>query len=272
MEKKNYSYPDTNDKITSALIKKEEPYAGYWEKSEKQILSIIKRAIQKRLKKTNNSWLLDAGCGRGRLLPEFKPYFDKILAVDPDVQQIEKAADLAKHQGFANKAVFENVPIEEIDWKKESMDVILCSHVLQHVHTENVARILNKFNWLAKKGGLLFIMTTHSGRKRDHFAKDYFRGAEVVEEKIEKDEFNSLVTNKLDELPVHFFSIDSLTQMLENCGFTVLNFSCYHVLRTGTSSDKAIEKDQAANKSKYLNDKVGRDMLVTCKKQISKGR
>jgi 2-polyprenyl-3-methyl-5-hydroxy-6-metoxy-1,4-benzoquinol methylase len=266
MEKKNYSYPDTNDKITSALIKKEEPYAGYWEKSEKQILSIIKRAIQKRLKKTNNSWLLDAGCGTGRLLPEFKPHFDKILAVDPDDQQIEKAADLAKHQRFANKTVFENVPIEELDWEKESIDVILCSHVLQHVHTKNVPRILNKFNLLAKKDGLLFIMTTHSGRKRDYFAKTYLKNAEAIEENIRKNEFNSLINNKVDVLPIHFFSIDSITNLLENSGFTPLDFNSYHFSYMGAPLDRVIEIDGAVNKFTGLKGKLGRDLLVTSKK------
>ena len=45
--KSEYVYPDVNDKITIALIKENEPFLGYWEKSEKEIVDIIKEIIQK---------------------------------------------------------------------------------------------------------------------------------------------------------------------------------------------------------------------------------
>jgi SAM-dependent methyltransferase len=264
----NYFYPDVNDKITAALIKKEEPCEGCWEKSEKEILTIIKQTMREQLKKTGGLWLFDAGCGTGRLLHEFEAYFDKILAVDPDVKQIDKAANLAKQQEFAGKTVFEAVPIEEFNWPRDSIDVILCSHVIQHVRTENVPRILNKFGDLIKKDGLLFIMTTHSSRKTDFFVKDYLNEGEFIEENIDEEEFNSLVKNDLNVLPLHFFSLNSITKELRDSGFALQDFYSYHILSQSIVLDKVIERDQIANRSKWLKSKTGRDMLIIGKKIV----
>ena len=240
----DYSYPDAEDKITTSIIHETESFKGQWAISEEEILNTIKQY----LKETPRIWLLDAGCGTGRLLPEFQNVFEKILAVDPDVSQIGKAKILVKNQGFSKKVTFKVTPIEMLEWDKESLDAILCSHVLQHVGTDSVQVILQKFNELSKANALLFIITTHS-QKKDYFARDFIRGQKACEENISRDEFNSLVVNKKSMLPVHFFSIDTLQMELQKAGYTLLESKLFHLLDNSESGGSS-----------------ARDMLLVCQK------
>ena len=262
----NYFYPDVNDRITASFIKEREPFEGYWEKSGKKVLGLVREFIQKCVENTTESWFFDAGCGTGRLLPEFERNFNHILAIDPDSTQIEKAMNLVKKHGFADKVLFKVTSIENLDWRKESIDVILCSHVLQHVHTDTVPKILLKFEELAKKEGLLFVMTTHSRGKCDYYVKEYMRNSELVEQRIEKDEFNSLIFNENNILPLHFFSQKSIRTALENAGFVLLDFRSFHVLGKVRLLDKIIDRDRLVNSADFLKTRLGRDLLVVGQK------
>jgi len=263
---KNYLYPDANDKITASLIAEKEIFKGGWDKSERFVLDLMKKFIQEQASSVTTSWFLDVGCGTGRLLPEFERYFDYILAIDPDFSQIEKAKDLVKNHKFANKLTFRVTPIEELDWKGESIDVILCSHVLQHVNTDSVLLILQKFRDLVKKEGLLLITTCHSRRGYDYYAKGYLKCSKVIEERIEKEEFNSLIFNEENILPHHFFSPKSITEVLENLGFRLLNFRVFHVLGKMSVLDKIIDMDHLVNSMDFLKTRLGRDMLLIAQK------
>jgi ubiquinone/menaquinone biosynthesis C-methylase UbiE len=222
-EKPPYFYPDLNDKITSYLIKQKESYKGQWEKEENEILNKTEQYI----KEKQVSCLLDAGCGTGRLLPRFQGLFDKILAVDADASQIEKARLLVKELGFSEKVTFKVTPAETLRWRRESIDVILCSHVIQHTRTDLVPVLLQKFNVLTKPDALLFILTAYS-EKQDYYVKDTINKNSFCETQICKEEFNSLIANRQGELPVHFFSIGTLKEMLAKAGFSISSYKPFH--------------------------------------------
>ncbi|MCW3998585.1 MAG: class I SAM-dependent methyltransferase [Candidatus Bathyarchaeota archaeon] len=260
--KREYFYPDVNDKITEALVKEKEPFQGYWEKSERKILDYIKQTIKKHFIKCDISWLLDAGCGTGRLLPEFQQYFTNILALDPDSKQIAKARNVAERWEFKDKILFKATSAERLRWKKESVDVILCSHIIQHVHTETIPKILKKFNDILKQNGLLFILTTHSRKNRDSYAKATLEGAKSIEKEIRIKEFNLLISNNQNILPIHFFSVDQLSKNLKDCGFVVLDFRSYHVYSKSKLLAKDQDNDDLVNSSVCLKLKFGRDILL----------
>lgn len=239
-----YAYPDAEDKITTSLIMKRTSGRLQWEKSEKKILNII----EEYMKKFPGSWLLDAGCGTGRLLPRFQDHFDKVLATDRDPAQIERARDLVRSRGFADKVVFETASIEELSWPKASIDAILCSHLLQHISTDSVPLVLQKFCTLSKANGALFIMTTHA-KNQDYFAKEYLIEQELIEEKISEDEFNSLISNKSNILPLHFFSTKSIQNAMRDSGYKLLEYRLFHIVNRIDTKRKE-----------------DRDMLLVCQK------
>lgn len=266
MEKDDYFYPDKNDALTLKFISEEQPFEGYWARSEQLILERMKNLIHTYTRNKINTCFLDAGCGTGRLLPEFESYFDKMLAVDPDEALLEVAKDTVRKFGFSNKVIFKNSRIEKLEWGKKSIDVILCSHVLQHTHTETLASVLAKFEQLLGNNGLVFITTCHSTKDYDFYVKMYQKNLEVVEEVIKQDEFNSLINNEMNILPIHFFSKKNILRMLRDSHFEILDFKSFHILNRIPFLDHIIFRDKLINSFSLLQTRLGRDMFIACRR------
>lgn len=265
-KKDHYSYPDKNDALTVKFIAIKQPFEGYWDKSEKFILERMKKPVEAYVESKTNTCFLDAGSGTGRLLPEFESYFDKILAIDPDEHLLEIAKDTAEKFGLSKKVIFQKTSIEKIDWEKGSVDVILRSHVLQHVHTEAVANILAKFEQLLKNNGLVFITTCHSRKNYDFYTKMYLKNREVIEEGIEKNEFNFLSRNEKDILPIHFFSKKNIFRMLRGFHFEILDFKSFHILNRIPFVDHIVFRNRLINSFSLLQTRLGRDMFIACRR------
>jgi 2-polyprenyl-3-methyl-5-hydroxy-6-metoxy-1,4-benzoquinol methylase len=261
--KKEYVYPDMKDKITTALINEKEPYKSYWQKSERHVLNLMKRYVEERIE-NKDAWFIDAGCGDGKLLQEFEKYFGRIVAIDPDVNRLKLAEDIVEKQGFSEKVYFKAVSIEYLDVKEQS-DVILCSHILQHVPTDSIPLILEKFSHILKRTGLLFITTCHSTKGYDYFAEDFLKNSEFIEEIITKNEFNSLAFNANGGLPIHFFSRKNITHLLESFGFKIIDFKTFHIVEKNLCLDKIFNRDEIVNFFPFLQARKGRDMFIVAK-------
>jgi len=218
-----------NDTLTVSMIKKFELREGYWHSSEKHILNIVKRYIRE-LVKNNNSKMLDAGCGIGRLIPIFEKYFSEVYAIEPDIDRIEDAKKMIDFYGLQNKVAFINHSAEDVS-SMEKVDAIICSHIIQHVGVKTAEDIIRKFGESLKDEGLLFIMTCYSDREEDYFMQDYLLNGEFVEKDINRDRFEELVCGIGEVLPVHFFTKQTITNMLVQQKLEVIDLRKYHKLK-----------------------------------------
>lgn len=251
-----YRYPDYKDKMTAENIKKIELYPGYWTRSEENALKLIKKIIKN---KSGRNRFLDAGCGEGRLIPAFEGQFDEIVAIDPDHERLNMAADLVRNRGLSKKTTLKQSAIE--DFENDRFDFILCSHVLQHVHTASVPVILKRIRDLIKDDGLLCITTCHSIQNNGYFVKESINDSEHPDEPIDEIEFNSLVNSK-DILPVHFFSFIEIKNLLGDNGFKIIKFRVFHLDKVilGYENDERI--DDRVNSDPYLQETNGLDMMI----------
>ena len=256
---KQYTYPDLKDEITCLFIGNHELYEGYWVESENHILDLMKRHIDENIQSEKIS-LLDAGCGEGRLTAYFSKYFDHILAIDPDKSRLDTAKEIIQNLGVSDKVHFDGIPLEELG-EREKFDVILCSHILQHVHTELIIKILSKLKRILKEEGLLFITTCHSTKGTDYFVKEFLTNSDFTEEVIDKDRFNSLVFVK-NQLPQHLFSFKSLGKMLKKSDFDIIDYKVFHILEKDLRTSNLSEIDLLINQSPDLKDKYGRDIFI----------
>lgn len=221
MTNKEYSYPDSDDKIVNVLIKDKESNKSkkYWEEDEKSVLCLMEKYI-KNLKSEKLS-LLDAGSGGGRLSVYFESLFKHVNLVEPDKKRLEKSKGLN-----INKFNYNNCKIESINFDNE-FDVILCSHVIQHVNTFNLLTIFKKFRKAIRKNGFLFITTCYSDKPKDYFKKMYLEDSKLLEYRINKGKFNDLI-NTSNILPEHFFTIKTLKNLLNASDFRLLEFKIFH--------------------------------------------
>jgi 2-polyprenyl-3-methyl-5-hydroxy-6-metoxy-1,4-benzoquinol methylase len=254
---RDYQYPDLRDKIAAEMIRKIELYSGYWSDSEKNIIDIIKILIKKR---NVGKRFLDAGCGDGRLIPVFEEQFAEVVAIEPDIERLKVAESLASDPKLSKKITFKRATIEDFD-DFGQFDLILCSHVLQHVRTDAVPIIIKKFKNLIKKNGLLCITTCHSTTDKGYFVRDLMRGSQPSEEPIKQEEFN-IMTNSIGALPIHFFKLNEISQLLSDNGFKIIEYRVFHLDKRIPGMENEKEIDNAANSDPDLQKRTGRDMLI----------
>lgn len=263
-EMSTYSYPDNNDSITAQYIEESEPFLGYWHESEQRILALIDDIIKNELTGKKELSFLDAGCGEGRLLSRFQSVFSRITAIEPDINRILKAQESAEKERFSHKVDFLNMMITDID-ESQLYDVILCSHVLQHVHTDSLDAVIAKFRNLLKPNGLLFIFTCHSTKDTDYFTKSFVEHSKLIESDISQEEYNLLI-NSSNILPTHFFKKESIISLLSDNSLAHFAFNVFHCTENISDFSKNSENlDEIINKSEHYQSTTGRDLFIAAK-------
>lgn len=250
-----YSYPDENDQLTVQLIDREEPFEGYWEKSEEKALAHAEKFID-----YTEARLLDVGCGEGRLFDRFKPYTDQIVGLEPDKDRRKSAIENTQTKDADIDISGRN--FLEADFEK-AFDIVLCSHVLQHVKTSNLNEFADRLRDNLVEGGLLIITASHSTQGSDVFMKSYSEQGNLKEEEVSEQEFNSLVTNEENILPAHLFTVESLRDILD--GFDFKTVRVFHELHSRTFLDSLVFRDEWINLP-LLKNRMGRDVMIVAQK------
>jgi len=253
-----YFYPDINDKLISSEIEKKEPFSGYWDNSEKFVLSGVMELIQG----SSRERLVDAGTGEGRLSKLFAPFFDEVIALDPDPQRLAKAQKSFRDSGTSNIQCIVST-LQDAQVEKSSCDMVLISHIIQHVPTTELNAMFKKAHALLKEGGKLVLMTNHSTRLHDRYTKQFMKNCEIVNQSISEEEFNSLTMNKDGILPIHHFTIKTLRNYLND--FEVDNILVFHELLSATPLDRVINRDKIINVP-LLRHITGRDVYALASK------
>lgn len=220
-----FKYPDPGDQVTIAMIGKEEKEQGDWGRSEREVLDMAKEAIA--AETPPDGVLIDAGCGAGRLIPEFEGLVGKIIAVEPDEARMRDAVSNTIEGGRQDKVEFQNVTIEEMQTKVPA-DVAVCSHIIQHIKPEQAQAVLTKLSDSMKKGGLLVLTTNYSQEEEDTYTKGSITDGKMVEETISPEEFAALTQNDQGILPIHWFSESTIKQMMGSAGFEIINQRAFH--------------------------------------------
>ena len=255
MEK--YSYPDEEDKLTTTFIT-QDSNAKYWEESEKNILNAIINKIKNMPKKPK---LLDLGCGTGRLFSVFYSYVESITGVEPDESRASEAVKEAEKIDDKKIKVL-NGDISAVKDKK--FDVIVVSHVFQHIALESVVDIVSSLRNIIEDEGLLCITTTYSGSRKDILSLEYSKKGKREFKRISKKRFNKIV-NTNTALPVRKFSINTIKSILNNNNFTIQQKLCYHFKKEKIKSELSVEKDNKLNETGDIQHAI--DVLYVCKKK-----
>jgi len=94
--------------------------------------------------------LLDIGCSSGIMTFEYSQHFKNVVGVDLDSNAIQ----YAKEHKSKDNITYINKPIEEIEIERNSIDVITCSHIYEHVPSPRI--LLDRIYELLKPGGVCY--------------------------------------------------------------------------------------------------------------------
>ena len=94
--------------------------------------------------------LLDIGSSSGIMTKEYSIFFNRVIGIDID----SKAVNFARKNFQTKNIEYFVSPIEESEFKPETVDVITCSHIYEHVPSAEV--LFNKIYELLKPGGVCY--------------------------------------------------------------------------------------------------------------------
>jgi len=265
-----YRYPDHDDVVTKLGLEGSEPFPGYWIQSERRILDLMATRIASlRQGFGKPSWMMDAGCGWGRLIPRFHPYFDRVLAVEPDPERLDRARQSAAKEGFQEKTVFLCQQLQDLAWPDGSIDVAISSHVIQHVRTDLVLPILRNLLRVIRADGVLFLTTSHSPIGRDLHAVGVANEARATFRPIAREEFDRIAASSSEGLPVRFYAIRTLEMILSEAGFLTEQVRVFQLMghsRVLRIADALIGRDRLANTCSILKERMGSNVFVAARK------
>jgi 2-polyprenyl-3-methyl-5-hydroxy-6-metoxy-1,4-benzoquinol methylase len=165
-----YLYIDINDAKLQRDIKLYEPYPGYWNKSDRWIRDEIIKSINKYRKKEKNINILDIGCGDGTMVDALTANNDNIYIIEPDKNRYEKAKIRLRHKSQAIKSYsLDPFLVAAEGFNDNFFDIILCSHVIQHINTDEAKMFMSAIYKKLKSGGLFFLLNPISKSKWDEY-------------------------------------------------------------------------------------------------------
>jgi 2-polyprenyl-3-methyl-5-hydroxy-6-metoxy-1,4-benzoquinol methylase len=255
---KVYSYPGLDDANFNRRLESIEPYKGYWYQSEEYVFFYVDRL----LRSMKGEKLLDVGCGEGRLLQRFSKYFKNIYAIDPDQKRVDLGKTSAKKMNIRN-VHFLCGWLEEHRFNEGSFDVVLLSHVVEHINTKAMKDLLSEVHRILNTNGLLILTTAHSRKPVDRFQSVSSRNERVEVKNLTQEQFDAI--NEEGTLPIHFFSIRTLRDLLSE-QFEVVEVKVYHVMAFLPFVDRFIFRDRVANYP-LLRTFLGRDVMFLVRKR-----
>lgn len=256
----DYRYPDTGDRITNVFLQQEEPYPGYWETSERRALDLVAGRLDGVFGPRGETRGLDAGCGHGRLLPWIARFAGQVVGVDAD------PARLALARTFAETV---DADVTMLDGAIEDLgngpfDLVVCSHLIQHMVTTRVPRLLGRLHALTAPGGYLLISYRRAGEAGERFGVRTLENGQIVEEALDRGRFDELCarTADVEMLPVREVDPGQLAGMARGLGWTETWSWTYHVLDDLGVVDEYVHRDELVNATPSLRRALGQDMMA----------
>lgn len=241
-----YEYPDKNDELTCRLIDGE--YDGrYWAESEDAVIDEAIAQISRISVPVDMRKMLDAGCGIGRLFSRFSSSVERITGIEPDRERFAEAKAEAdrinarnSYDGNDKKIIAVHGDIHTIP-ENEKFDVILSSHVLQHIPQKLCEELMRDMTERLSDGGLLMITTTLTDGEADRFYRESWKDGERFSEEIGADDFET-VFDSSGALPVRIFSARTIERLAAENGLEIISRGAYHY-----ADHHSVEEDKAAN-------------------------
>jgi len=253
-----YRYPDTGDRVTSSFIGSHEPFPGYWAVSEERALGRLSAELTALLPSRRGVRALDAGCGEGRLLGWLAGFAATITAVDPDPDRLDRARALRPPDTDVGYLA---APVADVPG--EPFDLVLCSHVIQHVPSDELAPMLRRLHEVTAPDGLLALSYSRAPVGQGGFSIETAGEDGFSSRRISREEFDRALRDGTGGvLPVRLLDPAEVTAEAEVAGWRTAWEWTYHVLDDLGPADEHVDRDELVNAAPALRRHLGRDQVA----------
>ena len=164
--------------------------------------------------------VLEAGCGCGATLARIER-----LWPNATVKGIELDAQIAKLGANSIDIIHGNIETMVFPYEKESFDYIILADVLEHLH--NPEQVLKSMLPLLKDNGK-FLCSLPNIMHQSVIAR------------LLQGKFEYADAGILDRTHIHFFTLDSINQMLDNCRLRMVNLNASSKEESGSDEDQEL--------------------------------
>lgn len=225
-----FKYADHNDELTGLLISQNYDEA-YWGRSEARLLAAARAYISGKFGHEGQKQLrmLDLGCGMGRLIPEFAAEYREVVGLEPDGERCRMAQDFLAGRKVSNAWAWQGSLGDYLDQADPApgFDVVLCSHIFQHISHETFFGILEDLKRATAKNAVFIFTTTFTEGENNEYTTESFQASDRVSDVTDREGFEAAVREG-KRLPVCRFARPWLDARFREHGLRVRKFSCYH--------------------------------------------
>lgn len=252
MPQHDYRYPDPGDRVTHSFIARHEPFPGYWAASEQRALDLLGERL------TPAGRALDAGCGDGRLLPWLARFAGHITAADPDPARLASA----REAGLAVDVTFQQAAMADIEGGP--YDLVLCSHIVQHMPTGAVEPALRHLHEITAPDALLVLAYSRAPVGHGGYVLEWREDGEIRYEKVDRQRFDEALTTgaRTGVLPVRLIDPEEFGKEVAATGWSPVWEWTYHVLDDFGVLDSYADRDDLVNGHPGLRHHLGRDICT----------
>ena len=254
-------YGENRDETTAVGMSKSK-YAGSHNSGEDFALRKISECLDKYGISNTSKAVMDLGAGTGNWSVRLADYFDfsKIIAVEPDSNQIKLMKDTFRFNNVSDEkvSIFQST-IQNFNYRMNSTPFIICSHVIQHISDKDVKLVLQKMYHILEKNGILVIFTTHSQWDQNSYLIQHPQRIDSngnVEEELVTEEVFERSFNDPDCFPTRKYSREYLFNLVKKAGFTILEDFVYHIMNLPPHSEDEV------NSSNYKKSQYGMDQIL----------
>lgn len=254
-----FRYSDRGDVLTGQLIAQGYDSA-YWGESEDLVLNRALEYVKDKFGEEDLQYLsvLDLGCGCGRLMPRFAALFSSVTGLEPDRERCDAAMELILDQDLENAtALCMDLQEYREEFPNQTFDIILCSHVFQHMTHASACSILEDLKHVMHPDSVCILTTTFTQGRRNLYTEEFLSDGSRVVLDTDEDGFDRAVADP-DKLAVCLFARPWMERFLNSCGLQVKTFQAYHFAETSDAS-----ADAAASEDPVLLEKA-RDAFYLC--------
>ena len=254
----DFHYSDPGEVLTIQLIR-DDYDPEYWGRSEDRVLKQAEDYLRFRYgDKLKEARLLDLGCGEGRLIPRFAAQTGHVTALEPDPDRCRKAAELVERERIPNATVLNMTSGEYLkQFPDAGFDVVLCSHVFQHIGQEILEGILEDIRNLTAKQAVCIFLTTYTSKAENVYTAERLVDGKRQVEYTDLQGFEKAVAER-DTLAVTLFSQTDLEERMTRHG---LHRAAFHPFHFKDTSDETRDDENP-------NRENARDALYVCTKGV----
>jgi SAM-dependent methyltransferase len=155
---------------------------------------------------------------------------------------------------------FQHAPMTGI--RGGPFELIMCSHIVQHIATTSIAPALRHLHTIAAPGGLLVLAFSRAPIGHGGYTLDSDDGGTVRSEPVDRRAFDEAVTSgaRTGVLPIRLLDPEEFGQEVAEAGWRADWDWTFHVLEE--IGPAGADRDELVNTDPLLRRTAGRDMVT----------